>query len=97
MTPERSHAYRRVLHTLDELGPTKLQDGEQDRVRLAVDSLIFVRDLTEDPAAGAALEDIGRLCHDLVESGRWEQVTAMRLFDDVSHCGPNRMPELEAA
>jgi hypothetical protein len=97
MTPERSHAYRRVLHTLSELGPSKLQDEEQDRLRLAVDSLIFAQDLTEDPAAQAALEDIGRLCHDLVENGRWEQVTAMRLFDDVSQCGPGRVPELEAA
>jgi hypothetical protein len=97
MTPERSHAYRRVLHTLDELGPSKLQGEEQERLRLAVDSLIFARDLTEDRAAQAALEDIGRLCHDLVESGRWEQVTAMRLFDDVSQCGPSRVPELEAA
>jgi hypothetical protein len=97
MTPERSHAYRRVLHTLDELGPSKLQGEEQERLRLAVDSLIFAQDLTEDPAAQAALGDIGRLCHDLVESGRWEQVTAMRLFDDVSQCGPSRVPELEAA
>ncbi len=97
MTPERSHAYRRVLHTLRELGPCKLQDDEQDRVRLAVDSLIFARDLTEDAAAQAALEDTGRLCHDLVESGRWEQVTALRLFEDVSQCGPSRVPELEAA
>jgi hypothetical protein len=97
MTPERSNAYRRVLHTLSELGPSKLQGEEQDRLRLAVDSLIFAQDLTEDPAAQAALEDIGRLCHDLVKNGRWEQVTAMRLFDDVSQCGPGRVPELEAA
>ncbi len=97
MTPERSHAYRRVLHTLSELGPSKLQDEEQDRLRLAVDSLIFAEDLTDDPAAQGALEDIGRLCHDLVKNGRWEQVTAMRLFDDVSQCGPGRVPELEAA
>jgi hypothetical protein len=97
MTPERSHAYRRVLHTLNELGPSKLQDGEQDRLRQAVDSLIFAQDLTEDPAAQSALEDIGRLCRDLVENGRWEQVTAMQLFDDVSQCGPSRVPELEAA
>lgn len=97
MTPERSHAYRRVLRTLGELGPSKLLDDEQDRLRQAVDSLIFAQDLTEDPAARGALEDIGRLCHDLVESGRWEQVTVMRLFDDVSQCGPSRVPELEAA
>ncbi|MDQ6607658.1 MAG: hypothetical protein M3Z06_14070 [Actinomycetota bacterium] len=97
MTPERSDAYRRVLHTLNELGPSKLQDVEQERLRLAVDSLVFARDLTEDPAAQAGLEDTEKLCHDLVQSGRWEQVTAMRLFDDVSHCGPNRVPELEAA
>ncbi len=97
MTPGRSHAYRRVLHTVDELGPSKLQAEEQDRLRQGVDSLIFSHDLAEDPAAQEALEDIGRLCHDLVQSGRWEQVTALRLFDDVSQCGPARVPELEAA
>jgi hypothetical protein len=97
MTPERSHAYRRVLHTLSELGPSKLQRDEQDRVRQAVDSLIFAHDLADDPTAQAALDDIEILCHNLVESGRWEEVTALRLVDDVAHCGPSRVPELEAA
>ena len=96
MTPERAQAYRRVLHTLDELGPSKLVSGEQDRIRHAVDNLIFSRDLLDDVAACEALEDVERLCTALVESGRWEETTATRLANDISQCGP--LPaELEAA
>jgi len=97
MTPERAHAYRRVIQTLNTLGPSKLLAGEQDRVRHAADNLLFSQDLREDAAAHAALEDIERLCRALVDSGRWEQVTAMRLADDVAQCGPTLLPELQAA
>ena len=41
MTSERTHAYGRVVKTLDDLGPTKLQPGELERVRDAADTLIF--------------------------------------------------------
>ncbi len=87
MSPERTRAYRRVTHTLDELGPTKLQSEEQDRVRAAADTLIFCADL-EDEDARAALLDAERLCRALVDSGRWEQVPAARLLDDLAGCGP---------
>jgi hypothetical protein len=97
MSPERTRAYREVVQTLNELGPSKLQAAEQDRVRDAADNLIFSHDLSDDVAAREALEDIEHLCHDLVESGRWEQVTADRLAAEVSRCGPERQPELEAA
>jgi hypothetical protein len=33
----------------------------------------------------------------LVESGRWEQSTAIRLADDVIQCGPADVAVLQAA
>jgi hypothetical protein len=92
MSPERSYAYKRVMHTLDELGPSKLLVEEQDRIRYAADILIF----SGDPAgeeASAALADALMLCEALVQSGRWEPVTAARLADDISGCGPVLEPE----
>jgi hypothetical protein len=97
MNSQRSHAYRRVLQTLADLGPSKLLAPEQERIRNAVDNLIFSCDLTADVAACEALEDIERLCRALVDSGRWEEATAMRLADDVARCGPAPLPDLQAA
>jgi hypothetical protein len=97
MTPERAHAYRRVIQTLNELGPSKLLASEQDQIRHGADNLIFSWNMLEDAAAREALEDIERLCRALVDSGRWEHTTAMRLADDVSQCGPTLLPELKAA
>ena len=88
MSPERSNAYRRVLDAVAELGPTKLHDAEQDQIRYAADSLIFCADLGEDEATREALNDIQMLLDALVESGRWEQVTADRLASDLRGCGP---------
>jgi hypothetical protein len=97
MSPERSQAYRRVMHTLDELGPSKLLDEEQDRIRHAADNLIFASDLEQDAPARAALDDTGRLCRSLVESGRWEKVTAAQLGNDLRACGPEPAAGLRAA
>jgi hypothetical protein len=97
MTSERAQTYRRVIQTLDEVGPSKLLGDEQDRIRHAADSLIFSQDMLEDAAARAALEDVERLCRALVDRGRWERATAMRLADDVSQCGPTLLPGLKAA
>jgi hypothetical protein len=97
MTAERAHAYQQVLQTIAELGPSKLLGDEQDRIRSAADSLLFSRGLADDGAARAALEDAERLCRRLVDTGRWEQTTAMRLADAISRCGPALLPELRAA
>ena len=97
MSPERTLAYRRVVETLNELGPTKLLGGEQDRIRYAADNLIFSSDIAEDVAAREALDDVQRLCDALTESGRWEQVTARRLANDVAGCGPGQSAERRAA
>ncbi len=97
MTPERAHAYRRVLHTLSELGPAKLQPDEQDLIREAVDSLLFAQD-AGDAGARDALREVGQLGASLVDSGRWEPATATRLVEDVSACGPDAdVAELRAA
>jgi hypothetical protein len=97
MTPERADAYRRVIQTLEDLGPSKLLGEEQDRIRRAADDLIFSRDLMEDVAARQALEDVERLCRAFIDSGRWEEASAMRLAEDVAQCGPTLLPELRAA
>jgi hypothetical protein len=97
MSPNRTQAYRRVMHTLSELGPSKLQPAEQERIRLAADNLVFSSDLTTDAEALQALADVRELCDALVDSGRWEQITAARLVSDLSECGPELQPELRAA
>jgi hypothetical protein len=89
MSPERTQAYQRVMRTLSELGPSKLQGAEQDRIRSAADNLIFSPDLAGDGAARDAMRDIDELCAALVDSGRWEAVTAARLERDVHACGPD--------
>jgi hypothetical protein len=97
MTTERANAYRRVLRTLGEVGPSKLLRDEQERLRHAADTLVFSGDLRHDAAARAALEDVERLCRALVDRGRWGERAAMRLADDVSQCGPALLPDLRAA
>jgi hypothetical protein len=89
MNAERTQAYGRVMHTLDELGPTKLQSNEQERIRQDADTLLFSTELSSDPEAQAALQDVFHLCRDLVESGRWEEATAQRLASDLRDCGPH--------
>ena len=97
MSPERSNAYRRVMKTLEDVGPSKLLEGEQQRIRYAADNLIFSNDLTSDVEARGALEDIDALCRALVESGRWEHASAIRLAEDVFQCGPTEPAVLQAA
>ena len=97
MSPERTQAYGRVMHTLTELGPSKLLADEQDRVREAADTLIFAADLIQDPAAVEALADVESLCASLVESGRWTEITAARLGKDLRECGPALVPARVAA
>jgi hypothetical protein len=97
MTADRAHAYRRVIHALGELGPSKLTPSEQERIRHAADSLIFSLELNQDAAAREALTDMDRLCTALVESGRWERTSAHRLASDISQCGPQPPAELRAA
>jgi hypothetical protein len=97
MSPERTEAYRRVIYTLTELGPAKLQPAELERVRYAADSLVLCGDLFEDDAARDCLEDTELLFEVLVQSGRWERVTADQLIDDLRACGPELPVDLSTA
>ena len=85
MTSERTLAYGRVVKTLDDLGPAKLQPTEQDRIREAADTLIFA---AEPEEARAALEDIEELAEHLVASGRWTSERALELLENLAACGP---------
>jgi len=97
MNPERAQAYRRVIQTLAELGPTKLQPAEQERVRYTADNLILCRDLLDDDAARDSLEDTELLFEVLVQSGRWERATADVLITDLRGCGPELPVDLTQA
>ena len=85
MTSERTHAYGRVVKTLDDLGPTKLQPAEQERIRDAADTLIFAATAEE---VRPALADVQALAQHLVASERWSEERAEQLVDDVEACGP---------
>jgi hypothetical protein len=85
MTSDRTQAYGRVVKTLEDIGPAKLQPAEQDRIREAADNLIFATDLDE---ARTALEDVDALVEHLVTSGRWTSERAEQLAADLLACGP---------
>jgi len=85
MNTERTQAYGRVIRTLEDLGPAKLQQAEQQRIRDAADTLIFASDLDE---ARAALEDVDALAEHLVASDRWSDERTRQLVDDLLACGP---------
>jgi hypothetical protein len=95
MTSERSRAYARVISTIDDLGPAKLHELEQRRVRNAADALLFAG--PRDYAALDALADIEQLKDHLVDSGRWTASRARRLADDVAACGPAWVDEAPLA
>ena len=97
MSSERAHAYRRVMTTLREVGPSKLTADEQRRIRDAADALLFTPSLADDPTAWAALEDVyalGRVLHD---SGRWTELSVRRLLDDLTDCGPSEVSAMSQA
>ncbi len=85
MNSERTQAYGRIVKTLEDLGPAKLQPAEQERVRDAADTLIFAAGLDE---ARASLEDIDALAEHLVASGRLSEERAQQLIEDILACGP---------
>jgi hypothetical protein len=87
MNSERSQAYGRVLRTLADLGPAKLHETEQARIRDAADALIFASTLGD---ARAWLEDVDALCEHLVETDRWSAERTAELARDVLGCGPSR-------
>jgi hypothetical protein len=85
MTSDRTQAYGRVIRTLEDLGPSKLQPAEQERIREAADILIFAAGIDE---AAATLADVEELAAHLVSSGRWTTERADELVSDLLACGP---------
>jgi hypothetical protein len=85
MTSERTQAFGRVVKTLEDVGPTKLHESEQERIRDAADTLIFAATLEE---ARAALADIDALAEHLAATGRWTEARAAGLAQDILACGP---------
>jgi hypothetical protein len=85
MNTERTQAYGRVVKTLEDLGPTKLQPAELDRVRNAADTLIFASGIDE---TREAMADIDSLAEHLVASDRWSDERAKQLVEDLLACGP---------
>jgi len=85
MNTERTQAYGRVIKTLDDVGPSKLQAAEQERIREDADTLLFAAGLDE---ARPALDDVDALADHLVATGRWSEERAARLRDDLIGCGP---------
>jgi hypothetical protein len=86
MTSERTQSYSRVVRTIDEIGPTKLLAGEQQRIRDAADTLVFCVGIDADERA--AIADVEALVNHLIESGRWTAERGFELRDDVLGCGP---------
>ena len=87
MTSDRAKAYGRIVATIEDLGATKLQPAEVRRIRDAADTLLFSETL-DAPGARQALDDVEALTDHLVDSDRWTEDRAQRLFDDVAECGP---------
>ena len=87
MTSERAQAYGRIVATIEDLGATKLQPVEVERIRAAADTLLFSEDL-DAPGARDALADAEALAHALVEADRWTEERAHRLFEDLAATGP---------
>ena len=89
MTYERTQAYGRIVRTLADLGPSKLQLAEQRRIRDAADALIFATELDD---ARDALHDVGALAAHLLGSGRWLEESVDALVADLLACGPAGVP-----
>jgi hypothetical protein len=86
MTNDRSRAYMRVMKTVEDMGPAKLHELEQRRLRTAADTLIFAG--TGEYAVFGALDDVEHLMRRLVDSGRWTAERANALVEDLVACGP---------
>ena len=88
MNADRAQAYGRVMKTLADMGPAKLQPRERDLIREAADAMLFAQDGAGDAHAQMAFDALQEMAENLVESDRWLFQTADRLLRDVEDCGP---------
>jgi hypothetical protein len=89
MNSDRTQAYGRVVRTIDDIGPTKLQPAETDRIREAADTLIFASTADE---IRPAIDDVRALTEHLVAVDRWTEERAEQLLRDLDSCGPAPSP-----
>ncbi len=92
MTTNRARAYGRVMTLIDELGPAKLHADEQQAIRDAADALLFALDVSSNPDAKDALDNLDQLMDRLVASDRVISETADTILDAVEACGPATEP-----
>ena len=92
MTPERAHAYQRVMPTLNEMGPSKLLGDQQERIREAADNLIFSRDLALDALARQAMGTSSGCVAPSSTAHVGSRPRQMRLANDASQGGPTLAP-----
>jgi hypothetical protein len=92
MTTNRARAYGRVMTLIDQLGPAKLHDSEQQAVRDAADALVFTTDVASDEEARSALRHLDEVMGQLVASERLVAETADSILDAVEACGPQTEP-----
>ena len=95
MNAERAQAYGRVMKTMADVGPAKLQPRERDLIREAADAMLFADDIQQDAHAVMAMKALQEMAENLIESERWLFQTADRLLRDVEDCGPAAPAELE--
>jgi hypothetical protein len=95
MNAERAEAYGRVMKTLSDVGPSKLQPRELDLVREAADAMLFSDGLEVDPHAQMAFAALQELTESLVESERWLFRSADQLICDIEECGPMAEADLK--
>ena len=89
MNSDRTQAYGRIVRTIDDIGPTKLQPAEVDRIREAADTLIFASTADE---IRPAIDDVRALTEHLVGVDRWTEERAEQLLRDLDSCGPAPAP-----
>jgi hypothetical protein len=89
MNAERAQAYGRVMKTLADMGPSKLQPRERDLVREAADAMLFAEDPQKDAHAVMAMRALQEMAENLIESERWLFESADRLLRDIEDCGPD--------
>jgi hypothetical protein len=95
MNAERAQAYGRVMKTLNDMGPAKLQPRERELVREAADAMLFAEDAQQDAHALMAMRALSEMAENLIESERWMFESADRLLRDVEDCGPAAPAEVE--
>jgi hypothetical protein len=95
MNAERAQAYGRVMKTLSDMGPSKLQPRERDLVRETADAMLFADGAEQDAHAVMAMRALQQMAENLVESERWLFESADRLLRDIEECGPEAPVEVE--